>query len=263
MLNLLDRALHGSSGGSSAAVPSRASALPPVAPLGEKTFYGVAPGARYNQTPPAPVRRCKARAKHAPCRWPRNMRADAPLCASCRSRRAALLSTLRHAAPTRAAGASKARAAPRRCRWRFLMTTSLPLPLPTRSPRCQRVTTSQTQASPWRSRASARGSVRFSSHARQRSRLLKRQRAPCTTQARSRRRRAGSRSRRTCACSMRCLRTSCPASGLHSLRRAHSVSIAASIAGEDDIFYQLPIQGIITQLWCAYKNDDQIMWPVR
>jgi hypothetical protein len=62
---------------------------------------------------------------------------------------------------------------------------------------------------------------------------------------------------------MRCLRTSCPASGLHSLRRAHSVSIAASIAGEDDIFYQLPIQGIITQLWCAYKNDDQIMWPVR
>jgi hypothetical protein len=62
---------------------------------------------------------------------------------------------------------------------------------------------------------------------------------------------------------LRCLRTSCPASGLRTLRRARSVSIAASIAGEDDIFYSLPIQGIITQLWSAYKTDDQITWPVR
>jgi hypothetical protein len=42
-----------------------------------------------------------------------------------------------------------------------------------------------------------------------------------------------------------------------------SVCIAASIAGEDDILYTLPIQGTITQLRCAYKNADQVMLPVR
>jgi hypothetical protein len=44
-----------------------------------------------------------------------------------------------------------------------------------------------------------------------------------------------------------------------------SVFIAASIAGEDDILYTLPSHGItgITRLWCAYKNDDQVILPVR